>query len=148
MVSYFLDWWSHACLLTTIHWTIIVDVQELSTQCEGFIGHMGCGGTMLHYQYMVRINLSYLPTVPTTTNLIFSAVFGSCWQEGNLPSNIRPQKRPVSVTIILISCFSTSKGLYSWNKNLHDEFMTFITKKWFLAWIVSKTNSRMETCKW
>ena len=25
---------------------------ELVTQCEGFIGHMGCGGTMLHYQYM------------------------------------------------------------------------------------------------
>jgi hypothetical protein len=25
---------------------------EICRQCEGFVGHMGCGGTQLHYQYM------------------------------------------------------------------------------------------------
>lgn len=32
--------------------TYLFASMELATQCEAFIGHMGCGGTMLHYQYM------------------------------------------------------------------------------------------------
>ena len=32
--------------------TNLMASMEIATQCEGFIGHMGCGGTSLHYEYM------------------------------------------------------------------------------------------------
>ena len=49
--------------------TFLFASMELATQCEGFVGHLGSGGTMMFHQYMCLSHAGLRGVCPPTYDM-------------------------------------------------------------------------------